>query len=261
MTITTPPVSPAGSDLRNQPDRALFELLRDADDGTRERVSTILVERYEYLVRWAVSRYSSRGEYRDDLTQVGFVGLVEAIQRFDPGRNVEFVSFARPTILGELRRHFRDTRRWVRPPRRIQELKMRIREATDELFQETGRQPTVVMLAERLSCDRDELEEALAADDAFSPLSLDAPLDDADGPATYLDLLGEDEPAFDDIVDSESLWPLLQQLPERERTVMLLRFYGNKTQTEIASRIGVSQMHVSRLLSRTLDELHNKLVA
>lgn len=251
-----------GSDLGRQSDKALFELLRAAADvAVRERVSTALVERYEHLVRWAVNRYASRGEYREDLTQVGFVGLVEAIHRFDPGRNVEFVSFARPTILGELRRHFRDARRWIRPPRRIQELKLRIRDATEELYQEYGRQPTIAALADRLSCDRAQIEEALAADDTFSPLSLDAPLDGADGPATYLDLLGDEEPAFDDVVDSQSLWPLLEQLPERERTVMLLRFYGNKTQTEIARRIGVSQMHVSRLLNRILDEMHDKLVA
>ena len=137
------------SDLAWQPDKVLFGLLRcPAGAADMERISTTLVERYEYLVRWAVNRYASRGEYREDLTQVGFVGLVEAIQRFDPDRNVEFVSFARPTILGELRRHFRDARRWVRPPRRIQELKLRIREATDELYPENGRQPTVAALVD-----------------------------------------------------------------------------------------------------------------
>ncbi|MBO0828720.1 MAG: sigma-70 family RNA polymerase sigma factor, partial [Streptosporangiales bacterium] len=187
---------------------------------------------------WWSGTYASRGDYRDGLTQLGFVGLVEAIQRFDPGRNVEFVSFARPTILGELRRHFRDARRRVRPTRRIQELELRIREATDELHQESGR-------SRASRCSPSACPATRPSSTRHSPRttrSARSPWTHRSTPATYLDMLGDDEPAFDDIVDSKSLRPLLEQLPERERTVMPLRFYGNKTQTEIADRIGVSQM-------------------
>jgi RNA polymerase sigma-B factor len=242
-------------------DTELFASLSDPDDTVRERASEALVLRYDWLVRWATSRYSGRGEQRDELSQVGYLGLVEAVRRFDPDRGVDFVTFARPTVLGEIRRHFRDGRRWIRLPRRIQELKMRIKEATDDLYQELGRPPSTAELADYLEVGTDDVEEAMGTDDMFTPVSLDTPIgEEADAP-THAETIGDDDAQLDDVIDSESLWPLLDRLPEREREMLLLRFYGNKTQSEIAEHLGISQMHVSRLLSRTLKSLRDDLVA
>lgn len=244
-------------------DHELFDQLAAGglDEDGRERIYELLVERYRWLVRWAVNRYANRGEQLEELEQIGYLGLVEAIQRFDVHRGFDFVTFARPTVLGEIRRHFRDGRRWVRLPRRIQELKLDIRDATEELTQRTGRQPTAADLAEHLQTSEALVTEALGADDAFTPLSLDAPVGDEDDGATQLDTLGEDDAQLEEVVDSESLWPLLEKLPDREQEMVLLRFYGNKTQSDIADRLGISQMHVSRLLSRTLESLRRDLVA
>lgn len=244
-------------------DEELFATLSDdaADEAVRERASEAIVLRYDWLVRWATNRYAGRGEQRDELSQVGYLGLVEAVRRFDPARGVDFVTFARPTVLGEIRRHFRDGRRWIRLPRRIQELKMRIREATDDLYQELGQQPSVDELAEYLEVTPDEIEEAMGTDDMFTPVSLDTPVGEEEDAPTHAETIGEDDVELDDVIDSEALWPLLDRLPEREREMVLLRFFGNKTQSEIAEHLGISQMHVSRLLSRTLRSLRDELVA
>ncbi|HEX6446944.1 MAG TPA: SigB/SigF/SigG family RNA polymerase sigma factor [Streptosporangiales bacterium] len=244
-------------------DAELFACLNDenADEAARERAAEALVLRYDWLVRWATNRYAGRGEQRDELSQVGYLGLVEAVRRFDAERGVDFVTFARPTVLGEIRRHFRDGRRWIRLPRRIQELKMRIREATDDLHQELGHPPSVDELAEYLEVPASEVEEAIGTDDMFTPVSLDTPVGEEEDAPTHAETIGEDDAELDDVIDSESLWPLLDRLPEREREMLLLRFYGNKTQSEIAEHLGISQMHVSRLLSRTLKSLRDELVA
>lgn len=244
-------------------DKQLFERLAgdELDDEGRARAYELLVERYQWLVRWAANKYANRGEQVEELEQVGYLGLVEAIQRFDVYRGFDFVTFARPTVLGEIRRHFRDGRRWVRLPRKIQELKLDIKDATEELSQETGHLPSAAELAEHLQTDEGLVTEALGADDAFTPLSLDAPLGDDEEGATHLDAMGADDADLDEIIDTESLWPLLEKLPEREQQMLLLRFYGNKTQSDIADRLGISQMHVSRLLSQTLETLRRDLVA
>lgn len=252
-----------GPSLHDGTDTELFLRLRKLDENSRERdrICTELVRRYGYLVRWAVKRYAHGGEQAEELAQVGYLGLVEAIDRFDPTRGVEFTSFARPTVLGEIRRHFRDGRRWVRLPRRIQELKLRIKNATDRLYQENGRPPSAAELAVELDVPEADVEEALGTDDGFAPVSLDAPVDDGEEITTHMELLGGPDPDIDDVVETEAVWPLLEGLPERERQLVLLRFFGNKTQTEIATRLGISQMHVSRLLDRTLRRLREELVA
>ncbi|MQA01926.1 MAG: SigB/SigF/SigG family RNA polymerase sigma factor [Streptosporangiales bacterium] len=243
-------------------DAELFgQLASAADEGAKERAREVMVERYSWLVRWAVNRYTGRGEQTEELDQVGYLGLMEAIQRFDAGRGVDFVTFARPTVLGEIRRHFRDSRRWVRLPRRIQELKMQIKEASEQLCQERGHQPSAAELAAHLETSERAVEEALATDDTFSPLSLDAPVSDEEEAATYLDTLSDDDQDLESVVDTESLWPLVERLPEREQEMVLLRFYGNKTQSDIADQLGISQMHVSRLLNQTLRSLREELVA
>jgi len=252
-----------GPSLHDGTDTELFEQLRCAGDDAaeRDRICTELVQRYGFLVRWAVRRYAHGSEHAEELAQVGYLGLVEAIDRFDPSRGVEFSSYARPTVLGEIRRHFRDGRRWVRLPRRMQELKLRIKDAGDRLYQENGHPASAAELTAALGVPQADIEEALGTDDAFAPLSLDAPVDIDDETTTHMELLGGADPSIDGIVDSEAVWPLLDELPTRERELVLLRFFGNKTQTEIAKRLGISQMHVSRLLTRTLRLLHDRMVA
>ncbi|MBO0892152.1 MAG: SigB/SigF/SigG family RNA polymerase sigma factor [Acidothermales bacterium] len=259
MTLLSDP----GQSLDDATDTELFERLQrsDVNAAERDRVCTELVRRYRFLVRWAVKRYAHGAEQAEEISQVGYLGLVEAIDRFDPARGVEFTSFARPTVLGEIRRHFRDGRRWVRLPRRIQELKLRIKDASDRLYQVNGRAPSAAELADELGVPRADVEEAMGTDDGFAPLSLDAPVDDGEETTTHVELLGAPDPGIDGVVDTEAVWPLLEELPERERELVLLRFFGNKTQTEIADRLGISQMHVSRLLDRTLRRLHDELVA
>lgn len=256
-TATTKQVERRRPESRS--DTELFQQLRGLaeDEACREEIATALVHRYSWMVHWAANRYSRRGELTEELEQVGYLGLVEAIDRFDPDRGVQFASFARPTILGELRRHFRDHRRWIRLPRKIQELKLRLNEATEYLTHATGRTPTPAELAVYLDASVEDLTEALATDDGFTPLSLDHPLGSDDG-ASYLDSLATDGD-LSDVVDHASLWPLIQQLPAREQHMLLLRFYGNKSQSEIADQLGVSQMHISRLLHQTLTTLRSQL--
>lgn len=244
-------------------DEELFELLGEVGDAepAREQACAVLVDRYQWLVHWAASRYQGRGEQTEVLEQVGYLGLMEAINRFDPHRGVDFVAYARPTVLGEIKRHFRDKRRWVRLPRRLQELKARLREATEALSQDSGHAPTVAELAEHLDLPEEEVNEAMATDDAFSPLSLDAPVSDSEEPATQLDLMGHEDDRLDSLIDIEALRPLLGELTPREQKMVLLRFYGNLTQSEIASYLGISQMHVSRLLNQTLNSLRAQLTS
>lgn len=243
-------------------DDELFRAYAEADPRERERITECLVERYTGLVRWLASRYAGRGVDADELRQVGFVGLMKAINRFDPDRGVEFASFARPTVQGEIQRHFRDKRRWIRLPRRLQEMKAVLREATETLTHELGRAPTVAELAAQLAVDEELVIEALTADDTFNPVSLDAFGSDEEGEDSRspLDALGELDPRLDLMIDTETLRPLLEALPDRERMIIQLRFFGECTQSEIAGKLGISQMHVSRLLSKTLRALREQMM-
>jgi RNA polymerase sigma-B factor len=242
-------------------DEDLFRAYAEADPQARERLTEVIVERYSGLVRWLASRYAGRGVDGDELRQVGFVGLMKAINRFDPDRGVEFASFARPTVQGEIQRHFRDKRRWIRLPRRLQEMKAVLREATETLTHQLGRAPTVAELATHLAVDEELVIEALTADDTFNPVSLDAFGSDEEGEdnRSPLDALGELDPRLDLMIDTETLRPLLAALPDRERMIIQLRFFGECTQSEIAGRLGISQMHVSRLLSKTLRTLREQM--
>lgn len=214
------------------------------------------VRRHEWLVRWVASRYSGRGEDHEVLRQEAYVGLMEAISRFDPERGA-FLPFAKLTVLGTVKRHFRDRRRWIRLPRRLQELQADIREAREELAQGSGHQPTPRELAERMGADERDVAEADAA--TFRPVSLDAPAPN-DPDTTLADLVGDEDDRIDKIVDLEALRSALPTLPVRERKILLLRFYGNFTQAEIAKKLGISQMHVSRLISNTCDELREQVL-
>ncbi|MGQ0843180.1 MAG: SigB/SigF/SigG family RNA polymerase sigma factor [Sporichthyaceae bacterium] len=243
-------------------DVELFRELASAEGAQRERLQTELVSRYAGLVRAIAGRYANPGVEVAELRQVGYLGLVLAIQRFDPERGVDFVSFARPTVTGEIRRYFRDKRRWVRLPRRVQETKAQLNAATEALSHRLGRSPTVPELAEHMHLGPEVVLEALTVDDAFVALSLDAPMggDEADA-WTLGDSLGDHDHRFELIVECQALKPLLEDLSERERHILQLRFGEDLTQAEIGQRLGYSQMHISRILAQTFAKLRAGLHA
>jgi len=194
-----------------------------------------------------------------DLLEAGTIGLIKAVDRFDTGRGVEFSTYATPTIVGEIKRHFRDRGWAIRVPRRLQELRMQIGAATAELTQRLGRSPTPRELAEAIGCSVEEIIEGIESSNAYSTLSLDAGDDSDDGAASMLDAIGVDDAGLEHVEIRESIKPLLDRLDPREKKILLLRFFKNMTQSQIAEEIGVSQMHVSRLLNRTLDQLRASL--
>jgi RNA polymerase sigma-B factor len=228
------------------PDSAEAASLRDA-----------LIADHLPLVRAVVHRFADRGEPIDDLVQVGSLGLVKAVDRYDPEFGAAFSSFAVPTILGEVKRHFRDHTWSVRVPRRLQELRLALARTTPELQQQLGRSPTVAELAAAIGTSAEEVLEAMEAADAYQAMPLDVPAA-ADGLSAG-DRLGELDLGIQRVEDREALRPLLAELPEREREILRMRFIDNATQSQIADAIGVSQMHVSRLLARTLEQLRESL--
>jgi RNA polymerase sigma-B factor len=243
-------------------DLDLFRRLATAEGAEKERIQAELVEHYSGLVRGIASRYANPGVEIDELRQVGYVGLVLAIQRFDPERGIEFTAFARPTITGEIRRYFRDKRRWVRLPRRVQENKAGLTAATEALTHELGRAPTVPELAARLGIGEELVLEALTVDDAFVALSLDAPAgsDDSDD-WTLGDSFGNEDTRYELMLNLQALAPLVAQLPERDRRILQMRFGEDLTQAEIGRRLGYSQMHISRILNQTFETLRQGLMA
>ncbi|AQT81272.1 RNA polymerase subunit sigma [Mycolicibacterium litorale] len=232
----------------------------DPDSAEFQRKRDRIVERCLPLADHIARRFDGRGEPRDDLVQVARVGLVNAVIRFDVETGSDFVSFAVPTIMGEVRRHFRDNSWSVKVPRRLKELHLRLGTATSELSQRLGRAPTASELAEELGMEREEVVEGLVAGSSYNTLSIDSggSGSDEDAPA-IVDTLGDVDLSLDQIENREALRPLLAALPERERTVLLLRFFESLTQTQIAERVGISQMHVSRLLAKSLTRLRDQL--
>lgn len=248
-----------GDDQRAREHELLDELAGlDAADPRHVVVRDELVTMHLPLVRSLARRYRDRGEPFDDLVQVGTVGLLKAVDRFDITRNVEFSTFATPTILGEIKRHFRDRTWAMRVPRRLQEMQAQITSRTDELTRSLNRSPTVRELAESLGTTQEEVLEAMEARHAYATSSLDAPT--GDGATTSVaDSIGAEDPALEAVEYRETLRPLLEALPERERRIILLRFFHNKSQSQIAEELGISQMHVSRLLARTLAQLRQEM--
>jgi RNA polymerase sigma-B factor len=230
------------------------------NDPERHRVRDALVTAHLPLARHIARRFANRGERVEDLVQVATVGLIQAVDRFDPARGVEFLSFAIPTIMGEVRRYFRDQSWAVRVPRRLKELHLAINAAVGELSQKTGRAPTATELAAHLGLSREAVLEGLEAGNAYQSTSLDLPVG-LDSGQTLGDTLGGDDAALAAVENREALIPLLAQVPPRERRVLALRFFANMTQTQIAQEIGVSQMHVSRLLSTTLARLREGMLS
>ncbi|MEV0173318.1 RNA polymerase sigma factor SigF [Streptomyces sp. NPDC050803] len=241
--------------------RAMFVELRKLKDGSPEyaELRNQLVRMHLPLVEHLARRFRNRGEPLDDLTQVATIGLIKSVDRFDPDRGVEFSTYATPTVVGEIKRHFRDKGWAVRVPRRLQELRLALTTATAELSQLHGRSPTVHELAEKLAISEEEVLEGLESANAYSTLSLDVPDTDDESPAVA-DTLGAEDEALEGVEYRESLKPLLEDLPPREKRILLLRFFGNMTQSQIAQEVGISQMHVSRLLARTLAQLREKLL-
>lgn len=227
------------------------ELRRTGDPAYREELARLHLPLVEYLAK----RFKDRGEPLDDLVQVGSVGLLKAIDRFDLERGVEFSTYATPTIVGELKRYFRDKGWAVRVPRRLQELSLRLNKVVAQLTQDLGRSPTIEEIAKLAGVTEEEVLEALESGQAYSTTSLDAPSgEDADAPLR-VDRIGEDDFRLENLEYFASLAPLIEELPERERTILYLRFFKGMTQSKIAEHIGISQMHVSRLLTRILEFL------
>lgn len=224
---------------------------RTRDPGLR----AALVEEYLPFARGLARRYARRGESLDDLEQVAAFGLVKAVERFDPERGIRFTSFAAPTIIGELKRHFRDRGWSVQVPRRLQELSLELGKLSSDLAQELGRSPTVSELAARVGADDEEVLEAMELGrTAYQSVSIDEPAGEQDT-ATLADRLAASEDAGETASNRASLARLLDCLPDRERRILHLRFFEDRTQSEIAEEIGISQMHVSRLIARSLDQL------
>jgi RNA polymerase sigma-B factor len=267
MTATTgwedpEPDAPTGVEVTRRRSAELFVVLRDegAAQGERDGARDALVHLHLPLVEHCARRFRNRGEPLEDLVQVGTIGLIKSIDRFDAERGVEFSTYATPTIIGEIKRYFRDKGWAIRVPRRLQELRMQIGAATAELTQSLGRSPTPRELAEAIGCTVEEIVEGIESSNAYSTLSLDA-TDDGDdgGAATMLDAIGVDDEGLEHVEIRESIKPLLDRLEPREKKILLLRFFKNMTQSQIAEEIGVSQMHVSRLLNRTLEQLRTSL--
>ena len=236
----------------------LHELPEDSE--ARKPLRDQLVELHMPLVVYLAKRFSGRSEPLTDLIQVGAIGLIKAIDRFDPARNLEFSTYATPTILGEIKRHFRDTGWLVHVPRRAQELQTTLNTARADLSQELGRPPTVAELSARIDVDEDAVVEALDAARAYAGVPLEV-LTPPGETAPEHPVLGIVDEGFEQVEQRALLRDVIAELPENEREVLLLRFVANKTQTEIAGMIGVSQMQVSRLVARGLKKLRARLGA
>jgi RNA polymerase sigma-B factor len=253
---------PATRTLAARPDADLLDIVRSrpASDPLRAAACEILVTRHHALVRSCVRRYLRSPEPAEDLLQVGYVGLLKAINNFDPGYGGSLAAYAQPCISGEIKRHFRDKRWQVRVERPLQELVLEVREATRELSQAHGATPGDTDLAAALHRTPADIRAARQADLVFTPASLDAPLggDPASG-ATLADTLGAPDPALDHATNLHALATHWNELPAREQKILLLRYYGDLTQAQIGARLGISQMHVSRLLAHALTYLRTKL--
>ncbi|MZE77926.1 SigB/SigF/SigG family RNA polymerase sigma factor [Streptomyces xinghaiensis] len=245
--------------------KLFFDRLAELEEGTHEYqyARNSLIELNLSLVRFAARRFRNRSDEMEDIVQVGTIGLIKAIDRFDLSREVEFTTFAVPYIVGEIKRFFRDTSWSVHVPRRLQELRIELAKANDELSQRLDRSPTPDELAKHLNRTVDEVLEGIVASNGYAAGSLDMPVEDGGENSrgnTLADLLGDVDPALETIENLHALKPLLENLGERDRTILELRFGQEMTQSEIGAELGISQMHVSRLLSRTLRELRAGLV-
>jgi RNA polymerase sigma-B factor len=236
--------------------------LRGLEPGTlaHSRLRGCLVELNMPLVRHAAGRYRRRVEPMEDILQVGTIGLIKAIDRYDTTRDTGFLAYAMPTIVGEIKRFFRDTSWSVRVPRRLREMRAELMRETDRLTADLGRSPTAAELAATLDLSEEAVVEGLDACSAYTAASLDeSAFTDDDTTVTLGDRMGTEDPGLELVEYTESLKPLIAELPQRERSILAMRFTGDMTQAQIGEKLGISQMHVSRLLSRTLKGLRKSL--
>ncbi|MEU7965199.1 RNA polymerase sigma factor SigF [Streptomyces sp. NPDC049097] len=244
--------------------KLFFERLAVLEEGTSEyqHVRNTLIEMNVSLVRFAAGRFRSRGpEEMEDIVQVGVIGLIKAIDRFEISREVEFTSFAVPYIVGEIKRFFRDTSWAVHVPRRLQEARVQLARANEELRSRLGRTPTTRELSELMSLPEDEVDEARLASNGYTSASLDAAIGNSeDGESALADFIGDEDAALELIEDFHALAPMIAELDERERRIIHWRFVEELTQAQIGERLGVSQMHVSRLISRLLTRLREGML-
>jgi RNA polymerase sigma-B factor len=227
------------------------------ESGVRDQ----LIERYMPLAESLARRYQHAGQPLDDLVQVACIGLINAVDRYDTERGVGFQSYAVPTILGELKRYHRDRGWSIRVPRRLQEHALMVKNAVPVLCQDIGRSPTLAEIGEHCGLSEEEVLEALDAHEAYTSVSLDAPLDWDGESSTLAERLASEDVDLEVTEDWAEFTPHLKRLPDRERRIVVLRFFGDRTQSEIADELGISQMHVSRLLSRALDSLREAVSA
>ncbi|QEU90566.1 SigB/SigF/SigG family RNA polymerase sigma factor [Streptomyces kanamyceticus] len=241
---------------------AAFERLVEMEEGPeRDTLRQEVVEVWLPMSERLAGRFRNRGESLDDLRQVAALGLVKAVDRYDPRRGTAFESYAVPTVTGEIKRHFRDHMWTLHVPRRVQDLRNRVRFARQDLAQTvSGRAPTTAEIAERAQMSEEDAKAGLEALDSFTALSLDAELPGSEDGYSLSDALGGPDPALDVVIDRESVKPRIAQLPERERTILYMRFFGDMTQSRIADEMGISQMHVSRLISRCCDRLRDQVM-
>jgi RNA polymerase sigma-B factor len=243
-------------------DRELLGIVRSLPAASQQRAAAceVLVIRYRGLVLACVQRYSHRPELADDLIQEGYIGLVKAISNFDPAFGRSLAAYAYPCVTGEIKRHFRDKRWQIHVRRSVKELVLQVWEATGQLAQELGREPAESDLTGRLGVTVGELREARRAELAFVPSSLDAPMAGRSGSAVVADLLGQDDPALEHMLGMQAVAAHWQELPAREQRILLLRFQDGMTQADIGRQLGISQMHVSRLLAHALGYLRLRLL-
>ena len=253
-----PVVSEASSEYADVTE--MFRHLKSLDEGSREfrRQREAIIERALPLAHHIARRYGGRGEPFDDLVQAARVGLLNAVNRFDVDNGADFLYFAVPTMMGEIRRHFRDHGWAVKVPRRIKELQPQMTRARAQLSQQLGRAPNATEIADHLGVDRELVVDATIGGGNYSTMSTDIRIGHEDY-RPFSDTLGDVDPNLDKVLDVETVRPLIAALPERQRTVLTLRFFENLTQTQIAERIGCSQMHVSRLLAKALDALRSRV--
>lgn len=246
-------------DLRSA-DREMFEQLAALEAGTseHEKIRAALIERHLPLVTFMARKFADRSEPLDDLIQVGTIGLIKAIDRFEISKGFEFSTFATPTIVGEIKRHFRDKTWAVRVPRRLQELGASVTKVTNELTQKLDRSPTPKEIAKHLGITVDEVAEALESNSAYSTISLDITSDTS---TSIRDTFGALDEALEGVEYRESLKPLLAQLEDREKRILQMRFFENLSQSQIATELGISQMHVSRILNKVLSHLREGLIS
>jgi RNA polymerase sigma-B factor len=244
---------------RRETEDALFARLRDpnTDEASRRAIRSELVEMHTPLVRHIARRYADRGEPFDDVVQAGNIGLINAVDRFEPDRGLAFSTYAVPTIIGAIRRYFRDSTWSVKVPRRLQEMRGRIDSSSDRLTQEFGRAPTIAEIAAHAGVDAQDVLDSLELGRVRESTSIDAT---ATGEAPLADRLGFDDASLAGVEDEETVRRLLNTLPARERAIVIMRFFDGMSQSQIAEHVGLSQMHVSRLLAQSLTRLRSEVL-